>query len=603
MIAVSSVFYRMYANIMRVLATDWSIQQEKVSDAQFGFYPDRSTMQPMFILHHLINQARFRKPGGSSRMYTAFMDFTQAYDCVDRQALWAHLQKIGMPAFMLRAIEGMYEGDTYTLVDGPKTADPVHPSRGVKQGCPLSPLLFSFFINDFTVSSSMGVPLHGQDTKVSHMFYADDLCLMSHRPTEVRAMLCALESYAKQKGLTINTAKSCVVAFNSRGEVREQFHYGTAVLDNVSEFKYLGMKFHRDGKMQHADRQWSRALWGAVGSLSKLAAEHGVQKRIDLVLKLYQVYAVPMGLYATHIWSTPFLCPDKVFASRVQSQHLSFLRHLVGARKGTGNWALLHELGQKPFQFYWWKMVIRFWNKNIEKPSSKLMVDVIRADVALAAAGCGGCWTGEVRNALQKLPVVDASSAGDAARGLMSMQPINWAGVCDSVVDSYNAVWRPFDGVESPRAEAVEHRKLLTYAKYFRKEDQAVPEIADYFVDSSLSHCDVVRTARFKLGSHFLGVEKGRFNKVPWPQRRCTRCCDEHLRSLSCPVDDEVHLVFDCEAFENLRVDEVLDALQGSNGSIQDFFANNSCSITSSFISSCMRVVDELEGQSEGPES
>ena len=32
-------------------------------------------------------------------------------------------------------------------------------------------------------------------------------------------------------------------------------------------------------------------------------------------------------------------------------------------------------------------------------------------------------------------------------------------------------------------------------------------------------------------------------------------------------MDDEAHLVLDCEAFENLRVDEVLDALQGSNGS------------------------------------
>ncbi len=41
------------------------------------------------------------------------MDFTQAYDCVDRQALWAHLQKISMPEFLLREIEGMYEGDTY----------------------------------------------------------------------------------------------------------------------------------------------------------------------------------------------------------------------------------------------------------------------------------------------------------------------------------------------------------------------------------------------------------------------------------------------------------------------------------------------------------
>ena len=73
----------------------------------------------------------------------------------------------------------------------------------------------------------------------------------------------------------------------------------------------------------------------------------------------------------------------------------------------------------------------------------------------LVAAGCGGCWTGEVRNALQKLPVVDASSAGDATRDLMSMQQINWAGVCDSVVASYNSIWKPFEGVESPRAEAV----------------------------------------------------------------------------------------------------------------------------------------------------
>ncbi len=36
--------------------------------------------------------------------------------------------------------------------------------------------------------------------------------------------------------------------------------------------------------------------------------------------------------------------------------------------------------------------------------------------------------------------------------------------------------------------------------------------------------------------------------------------------SSSCPVDDEVHMVFDCEAFENPNVDKVLYALQGYNG-------------------------------------
>ncbi len=64
------------------------------------------------------------------------------------------------------------------------------------------------------------------------------------------------------------------------------------------------------------------------------------------------------------------------------------------------------------------------------------MVDGIRADVALAAARCGGCWTGKVGMPWKMLLVVDASSAGDAARDLLSMQPIIWAGVCDSAVDT-----------------------------------------------------------------------------------------------------------------------------------------------------------------------
>ncbi len=51
--------------------------------------------------------------------------------------------------------------------------------------------------------------------------------------------------------------------------------------------------------------------------------------------------------------------------------------------------------------------------------------------------------------------------------------------------------------MESPRAEAVEHRKLLIYANYFRKGDQAVPEMAEHFVDRRLSHCDIVLVLGF----------------------------------------------------------------------------------------------------------
>lgn len=271
-----------------------------------------------------------------SRLHAAFMDFTQAYDHVDRQALWAHLNRIGMPPHLLGAIQAMYLNDRYILVDGVKVCPPVTPTRGVKQGCPLSPLLFALFINDFQVPPDLGVKLHGLSRKVSHMFYADDLCLLSNSAAEVRRMLSILEQYSRAKGLTVNAGKSCVVVFNSRGVLSSQelgFAYEGACLEVVNEFKYLGVVFHRDGNMSHVDRHRARSLMVATIGSAKLAKEHGVDCRVDVMLQLFQTYAISQGLYAAHVWCTPFLHQDKAFESLTQLQHLSFLRRLTHARE------------------------------------------------------------------------------------------------------------------------------------------------------------------------------------------------------------------------------------------------------------------------------
>jgi hypothetical protein len=55
---------------------------------------------------------------------------------------------IGISDVFLSVFQSMYDDDAYILQDGGKVTGRFIPSRGVKQGCPLSPLLLVFFMSD-----------------------------------------------------------------------------------------------------------------------------------------------------------------------------------------------------------------------------------------------------------------------------------------------------------------------------------------------------------------------------------------------------------------------------------------------------------------------
>ena len=95
----------------------------------------------------------------------------------------------------------------------------VQPSSGVKQGCPLFPLLFSIHLNDVDslAEGVQGVITGIPDFTVTHMLFSDYLFLTSYADhNKLQTMLNKLRAYSQKNLMAVNTQTSKVMCFNSR---------------------------------------------------------------------------------------------------------------------------------------------------------------------------------------------------------------------------------------------------------------------------------------------------------------------------------------------------------------------------------------------------
>ena len=92
-------------------------------------------------------------------------------------------------------------------------------TKGVRQGCPLSPLLFNLFINGIVncVNKYNPTPLK-LDQNSSCLLYADDLVIFSSSREGLQKSIDAASNFFAKWNLSINYDKAECMAFNKRGD-------------------------------------------------------------------------------------------------------------------------------------------------------------------------------------------------------------------------------------------------------------------------------------------------------------------------------------------------------------------------------------------------
>ena len=83
------------------------------------------------------------------KVYMCFIDYSKAFDCVDHQALLNCLRHMGIPEHIRVLLRGLYDDQEATVRTIFGNTEWSKISKGVRQGCILSPYLFNLFFLSF----------------------------------------------------------------------------------------------------------------------------------------------------------------------------------------------------------------------------------------------------------------------------------------------------------------------------------------------------------------------------------------------------------------------------------------------------------------------
>ena len=185
---------------------------------------------------------------------------------------------------------------------------------GVRQGCVLSPTLFSIFFDGLVRDLhglGKGVRYYDLDAEgggnglIGSLFYADDIVLLAESDEDLQAMLAKVEAYSKKWRFELSVKKTKVVVYGS-GEadvdLDDAFHVGDVALKVLTAYKYLGMEVEENltswktfkERILTKATKVMRASWGMGLQSGCMSAKGGA--------KLWTTFARPILEYGAEIW-------------------------------------------------------------------------------------------------------------------------------------------------------------------------------------------------------------------------------------------------------------------------------------------------------------
>ena len=222
---------------------------DRLRDTQFGFRAGRSTSQPVHVLPRLLEKAERT----DDSLYVLLLDWRQASDKVNIEALEVAMQRMGVPQSMVSFISHIYSSQLFQVKAAGHTSDILEAASGIRQGCPLSPYLFLivrsmiFYDVDHQLTEEGGMMpwVFSQQRHFYDLAYADDAALVARTAERAQQLLGVVESTAAHSNLTLNWDKCLLL--KSHASRNHVYNAEGGMVKETAHAKYFGVILSSSG--------------------------------------------------------------------------------------------------------------------------------------------------------------------------------------------------------------------------------------------------------------------------------------------------------------------------------------------------------------------
>lgn len=244
-ISLCNCIYKIIAKVIVVRLKP--ILSKCISSEQFGFLDGRQIHEAIGVAQETIHSIRQTNKKGA----VIKIDLSKAYDRISWTYLRMLLTHLGFKLDFINWIMGCITSVNFVVLINGAASSFFKGQRGLRQGCPLSPLLFLLVaegLSQLILEARRAGVVKGLEVVVnmliSHLLFVDDILLFTNGSlNEIKELKNILDLFMKATGMQVNHRKSQLImeGFNRHEKSLIISILPFDVNNMENPFKYLGL--------------------------------------------------------------------------------------------------------------------------------------------------------------------------------------------------------------------------------------------------------------------------------------------------------------------------------------------------------------------------